>query len=206
MFRFQCALTGRRVLASRLLGAAVFVLCAAQSRAGFIGYYAPENFTVLNTGADGFVTPSADGSSLIFTGGNTGSGLPGVTDFLITAPDNGLVVFRYVFTTLDLPDPEFGLMDDALFLINGDTRPLQLTGDPALAFFFVSSGDVFGFRLETQDNQGEPGILTVSDFNAPAPPEAPAPEPNLGVALGAAFAAGATWRIRRGIRARKETA
>jgi hypothetical protein len=190
------------------VGAILFLVCAATSQAGFIGYYAPDNFSLVNNNADGFVTTPGDGSSITITGGNNGSGLEGTTDFLITAPDTGLVTFRYLFTSLDGPDAEGVFPDVPGFVVNDNFMPFSqlLSTDPVFSLAFVSAGDQFGFRVYTYDNTGEPGILTISDFIAPQPPEAPAPEPNLGIALGAALAAGAAWRIRREVRNRKETA
>jgi hypothetical protein len=186
----------------------LFLVCAATSQAGFIGYYAPDNFSLVNNNADGFVTTPGDGSSITITGGNNGSGFEGTTDFLITAPQDGLVIFRYLFTTLDSPDPDLGFLDVPGFVVNDNFMPFSqlLSTDPVMSAAFVFAGDQFGFRVYTYDNTGEPGIVTISDFTAPQPPEAPTPEPNLGVALGAALAAGAAWRIGRGIRNRKEPA
>lgn len=190
--------TRLHVTAWRFLGVGLFVIFALQAKAGFIGYYDPTNFTLVNTQADGFVTTPGDGSSVTVTGGNDGSGFFGTTDFLIIAPLSGIVTFRYLFTTLDTD--QFGdLFDDAGFLTNGQFTPFSqlLSPDPVPAIFFVAAGDAFGFRVETLDNLGEPGILTVSDFNAPQPAEAPAPEPSLGILVLLGIGAGAAWKRRQ---------
>jgi hypothetical protein len=196
--------TRAHVIASRFLGVGLFLIFALQAQAGFIGYYDPANFTLVNTQADGFVTTPGDGSSITLTGGNDGSGFFGTTDFVIIAPQTGIVTFRYLFTTLDV-DQFGGVYDDAGFLTNDQFTPFSqlLSPDPVFAFFPVFAGDTFGFRVETGDNLGEPGILTISDFTAPQPVEAPVPEPSLGIIVFLGIAAGAVWQWRQ--TRRKET-
>jgi len=186
------------VIAARFLGVGLFLIFALQARASFIGYYDPANFSLVNSNADGSVTAAADGSSISITGGNNGSGLPGTTDFLITAPQSGLVIFRYLFSTPDYDDIQ--LYDDAGFLLDGQFTPFSqlLSPDPLLSFNFVfAAGQTFGFRVETADNTGEPGVLTISDFVAPQPVEAPAPEPSLGIVVFLGLGAGAVWKWRQ---------
>lgn len=196
------------VIAARFLGVGLFLIFALQARASFIGYYDPANFSLVNTNADGSVTAAPDGSSITITGGNNGSGLPGTTDFLITAPQSGLVMFRYLFFTLDYDPIANQLYDDAGFLLDGQFTPFSqlLSTDPVFSLQFVfTPGQTFGFRVETQDNTGEPGILTISDFAAPQPVEAPAPEPSLGIVVFLGMGAGAVWKWRQ-TRQHKETA
>jgi hypothetical protein len=152
------------------------------------------------------MTTPGDGSSITLTGGNNGSGFFGTTDFVITAPQSGIVTFRFLFTTLDIDPVSGDIFDDAGFLANDQFTPFSqlLSPDPVPAFFFVFAGDTFGFRVETQDNIGEPGILTISDFNAPQPPEAPTPEPSLGIVVFLGIGAGAAWK--RSQMRRKEAA
>src|SRR5579864_9634721 len=71
-------------------------------------------FTLTNQSADGFATPSADGLTLVLTGGNDGSGLPGTTDLTTTALYSGLVAFDFSYSTLDQPG-----LDGAGYLVQG---------------------------------------------------------------------------------------
>jgi hypothetical protein len=171
----------------------VFPLFPIQAQAGFVGYYAPDNFTITNTNADGFMTLLDSGSAIVLTGGNNGSGLYGTTDLVILAPAGGVVQFRYLFVTLDI-DPNSGAtFDDAGYLV-GDAftefTPL-LSPRPVTVSFIVSSGQSFGFRVETRDNTGEPGVVTISDFSAPQP----VPESGFGVLM--PFLAGAYFAWQR---------
>ena len=191
--------TRAHVIAPRFLGVGLFLIFALQARAGFIGYYDPANFSLTNTNADGSVSAAPDGSSITITGGNNGSGEPGTTDFLINAPQTGFVTFNYLFSTLDF-DPDAGqLFDDAGFLLDGQFTPFSqlLSTDPVFYFNIVFAGQSFGFRVETADNIGEPGILTISNFSAPQPAEAPAPEPSLGIVVFLGMGAGAVWKWRQ---------
>lgn len=140
------------------------------ARADFSGYYAPGNFSLTNTNADGFFTSAAPISITLFGGAN-GSGNPGTTDFTITAPATGVVMFDWAYSTTDIP-----ILDDAGFLLNGNYVELApvdgLSGPFAVA---VMAGDVFGFRVETLDNTEDRGAFTVSNFSGPT---ASVPEPS----------------------------
>jgi hypothetical protein len=149
----------------------VLALCMlSPARAGLIGDYAPSNFQLVNTGADGFSVFASGGMALVLTGGNTGSGLAGTTDLTTVAAGTGTVSFQYSYSSLDFPGA-----DSAGYLLNGTYFQLAsidgICGTalcPGTAQFAVSAGARFGWRIETADNIGEPGILTVTQFNAPS--------------------------------------
>src|ERR1019366_7548895 len=61
------------------------------------------SFELTNTLADGSVVISNDGLSFVLTGGNTGSGLTGFTDFTTVAQSTGLEQFQYSYSSLDIP-------------------------------------------------------------------------------------------------------
>lgn len=146
--------------------AVVFTAVAPQAKGAFIGDYALSNFTLTNTNTNdtGFATVTP-GGALVLTGGNGGSGLgPGMTDLTIAARGMGTVFFNYVYSTLD--DPGF---DFAGYLLSGAfTQLANSDGQSGSVTFPVDVGQIFGFRVATFDNTGEPGILTVSDFTAPS--------------------------------------
>jgi hypothetical protein len=134
---------------------------------GFIGYYAPANFALANMGGflpNGSVS-SPDSMTLILTGTNDGSGLPGTTDLTIASEGAGLLQFSYVFTTLDDPGYEYGG-----YLIAGAFFPLADTsGESGSVVVPVSSGEIIGFSVGSVDDTGGAGVLTVTDFDAPVP-------------------------------------
>ena len=204
--------------AKGLLFAIIFgILLAPQAKASFIGFYAiasgnSGNWVLTNTGGgingtDGsFDTPDS-GATLVFTGGNDGSGNAGTTTFLITAPASGLVQFDWSYTSTDstVPacvPPDFSqicdtggyLLDNSFFFLADDTTaPASGTG----VSFSVTAGQVFGFEIITADNSNGPGILTLTNFNAPQP--AGIPEPGTAALLlgGTAMILGASrWKIR----------
>jgi len=173
---------------------------APQARAGFIQAYDLANFTLTNQNADGAAVTPDGGSSVVFTGGNNGSGLSGSTDLTIAAAISGLVSFQYSYLSLDTPG-----FDTAGFLVNGlFTQLTDTSGDSGKTAFSIAAGQRFGFRMTTFDNQGEPGILTISNFSAPSSAAA-APEPAtwlLALAAFAAFAARRALRAPAGVKER----
>ena len=156
---------------SAIILLALLILAAPPARAGFIGLYDPSNFVLTNTNADGSLAV-LDSNTIQLTGGNNGSDQPGTTDFLILAPATGLVSFDWSYSSLDTPT-----FDDAGYIINAIYTQLADTdGEVGQVAFQVSMGDSFGFRAGTDDNTGEPGILTVTNFEAPGT-ASPVPEP-----------------------------
>jgi hypothetical protein len=144
-----------------------------------VGPYGLSLWTLTDTSADGFVTPSALGVDI--TGGNNGSGDPGTTDFQIVAAGTGLVSFNYVYFSLDLPTLDYAgyLLGPNFFLLTDGT-----SNNSGTQSFSVTAGESFGFRVGTIDNQFEPGILSVSNFSAPASSGvASAPEPATGMII-----------------------
>jgi hypothetical protein len=166
-FSVWCALGLSLVLPSRL-------------EAGFVGDYGLSRFTLLNSNADGTAVTPDNGLSLILTGGNNGSYALGSTTFTVTAAGNGWVKFDYLYTSLDLP-----FYDYAGYLIG--MQPVWLadtTGQSGTAWFPVLAGQQFGFVVGTEDNTFEPGVLTISNFDAPASVPEPGMAPLAAMALG----------------------
>jgi hypothetical protein len=154
---------------------ALLLMLATYSWAGSI-YHSPADLTLVNVNADG---SAAIGADIVITGGNNGSGLYGTTDLVAIAPATGLVTFQYFFTTLDIDFETGATFDGAGFLVADVFTPFDplFSLAPLPYSFNVSAGQSFGFRVETLDNTGEPGILTISQLSVP---EA-VPEPRFGV-------------------------
>ena len=160
--RNQTEAKRRATLAVLFLALGFILVSPPSARAGMVGPYDPSLWTLTNTSADGFVTPTASGVDI--TGGNNGSGSPGTTDFQILAAGTGLVSFTFLYFSLDEPTFDYaGYLLGPNFFILADTS--NTFGTPS---FFVTGGQSFGFRVGTTDNQFEPGILSISNFNAPA--------------------------------------
>ncbi len=145
-----------------------------------------------NSNADGSVAIGSDGLSFVLTGGNTGSGAPGTTDFVGLAPVAGLVEFQYFYAAFDTPTFDF-----AGYLLGSTRVPLADTdGEHGAASFSVAAGQQYGWYVGTLDNTGEPGSLTVTF----TPSDSAVPEPS-GFAFGwigvAALAAGRRLYINR---------
>jgi hypothetical protein len=171
IFRRSVFVTAHRYGTSRLL--LLLLLAGAilvpQAKAGLIPYQL-SLFALVNTNADGTAVSPDGGKSVILTGGNNGTGLSGTTDLTTTATATGLIEFQYIYASLD--DPMF---DRGGFLVAGIFTPVADTdGQFGTTSFFVMTGDIFGFRVETDDNTQEPGVFTISEFNVNS---TAAPEP-----------------------------
>lgn len=140
-------------------------MIASTARADFSGFYDPSRFTFTNIQADGSVDTLNKPTFITLTGGNNGSGNPGATDFTISSPRAGQVTFSFSYSSTDT-----AFSDSAGFLLNGLFTPeAASSGQTGTATFMVNTGDVFGFRVATADNTGEPATFTVSSFSAPVP-------------------------------------
>jgi len=174
----------------RLLPWVLGVALAPGALGSFIGEYAPERFTLTNVSADGYVTTAGDGASILLTGGNLGSGVQGITDFTIAAAGAGMVWFDYMYSSLDMPG-----FDSAAYLVGDLVLGFADTdGQSGTISFPVSVGELFGWRVATLDNTGEPGTLIVSGFSAPSDTSIPEPGTFLLAFMG--MAALAAQRIR----------
>jgi hypothetical protein len=115
-------------------------------------------FILTNTSADGSIYVANDGLSFVLTGGNTGSGQPGITDFTVSAQNAVTVEFFYSYASLDLPG-----FDAAGYVVGSTRVPLTDTnGTSGVGSFSAGSGQTYGWYVSTADNAGEPGILTVT--------------------------------------------
>jgi hypothetical protein len=173
-------------------------LAAAQpSKAGsFTGGYDPSQFTLTNTDnglfpsfTDGTAMSPDGGLSLVLTGGNGGSGLPGETDFFIAALGTGIVQFHWAYFSSD----PFTGFDSAGYLLGAPSSGTTLSstsGEFGDVTFSVTQGQIFGFFAATADNTGGPGVLTISNFDAPTG----VPEPGTATMLLVAGVATAAWR------------
>jgi hypothetical protein len=178
---------------------------APSARAAFLNAYSLTNFTLTNSdgvgglsGTDGSATSPDGALSIILTGGNSGSGLAGMTDLVIHATAAGLVRFQYSYSTFDSPGNDFAgyLLSDTFFKLSGADGDCNGGPCPGMFQFPVALDERFGFRVETVDNQGEPGIFTISNFSVSSD-STDAPEPGTGpLVLGLLIAAlGKRWRV-----------
>jgi len=166
----------RNRLPRLLLWALLLAAPALVSRveAAFIAPYAPGDFALSNTNADGFIDFRSP-NLLVITGGNSGSGLAGSTNLLVSAAGAGMVSFNFAYETLDDV-----LAEVAGYMLGGTfTQFADRNGTSGQVSFAVTPGQTFGFQIDTADNQGEPGYLTITNFQAPSGSGgSPVPEPS----------------------------
>lgn len=148
---------------------------SASAAISFSGSYAPANWTLTNSNADGFVDTTNAPTSITLTGGDNGSGF-GTTDYTVTATNSETISYDWNYSSTDEPG-----FDEFLRLLNGSATFLaDSNGQSGTDSFAVSPGDTFGFRIATDDNVFGPGIVTVGDFSASVPFEF---SPSLGLLL-----------------------
>ena len=115
------------------------------------------------SGAGTAISPSP--GTIVLTGINDGSFVPGWTGLTIPALGNGLFQFDYSFSTVD--DPHFQY---AGFIVGGSrTQLADTSGQAGTASISVFSGEVIGFYAGGDDQGGRHGVLTITDFSAPTP-------------------------------------
>jgi hypothetical protein len=157
-------------------------------------------FVLNNIDSDGSVLV-LDQVSFLLTGGNTGSGIPGRTEFSGISPIAGLLQFQYSYASNDYPGFDFGgyLLGGSRFQL-ADTDGAacnNLGGVSCVVAIPVAAGEAYGWYVDTFDNLGEPGVLTVSLITGPG---STAPEP-AGLALVLIGLAAMAVRRLRSIRA-----
>lgn len=156
-----------RVAAATVMAVSVFATQVTEAfAAGFAGSYAPANWTFINTGGstDGTVDPSGAPSSIALTGGDSGFGGTGTTNYTVVVPISGTWSFDWSYSSADTDDN-----DIASFLLNGAPTFLadnasQGNGSTSMA---VNASDTIGFRVFSLDNGQGSGVLTISNFLAP---------------------------------------
>jgi hypothetical protein len=99
-------------------------------------------------------------------------------------------------------DTSGGANQTASYLVNLANFVLSSNdGDfGSITSLLLANGDSFGFRVTTSDNNGDPGILSISSFSATLvtnPVLVPGPLPLAGGAVAFAFSRRLRRRIRR---------
>ena len=171
-----------------VLGLSMFCLLTSHAKADFSGPYDLSNWVFSNTNADGsWSFNSGPPVELFLTGGDNGSGLPGTTNFTFTAFESGTVSFNWGYNSTDSGD-----WDGGGWLLNGVYTQLannaaQVPNFDGFTSFNIQVGDVFGFRVRTEDNFFDPGVLGITNFNVAT---APVPEPSTIAFIGLTVAGG----------------
>ncbi len=113
-----------------------------------------------DSSADGSVMVSNNDSLLTITGPNNGDGYPGAANATTTAPSLESVAFDWSYASADSPGFDAGgYLLGATFVQLADSD-----GSSGSVHFSVKPGETFGFSVTSMDNTGEPGILTISEF------------------------------------------
>ena len=143
-------------------------ISAKPAEAVFVGAYDLANWTLVNTQTDGFANTNGSPEQIQLFSGNNGSGEPGTTDYLVKAVTTEVVNFTWNYSTND----DQASYDRFFFVKNGNAIDIFseiATIGQGTYTTTVAVGDLFGLRLDTFDNAGGRGNVTISNFNAPIP-------------------------------------
>ena len=171
-----------------LLASSLALSNPASALTGFQGDYAPNNWTFLNTDADGNVDDiTNDPTSITLIGEDDQTGNPEKTDYTIIVEADGTLSFDWNYTTVDaFPDAE--QYDPSVFWLNGDLT--QSTDNVTITNFDIS--DRFGC-INCRTN------VAISNFDIS--PVTPVPfefSPVLGLGV-----LGGVWAGKRFLKSRK---
>ena len=165
---------------------------------GFTGDYAPSNWNLTNSNADGLVDTSNAPNSITLTGGNNGSDSFGITTYSITntnpLPVN--ISFNWGYgtnddvTLSDCGSIPGNFCDPFQIVLNGNATTL-ISDAGSLQFgtytTLIPNGNTFGFSIATADNRFGRGSVTISNFSAatPVPFESNAAPAGVAIVFGA---------------------
>jgi hypothetical protein len=175
--------TSKFLLGWALAGGLIF---SSNANATFTGYFdvtPPGNWVFGKTPGDtGYVDRSAAPNSIVLIGSDKWPPVApkaGTDYYTITIPYDGLISFDWSYSSVDIPG-----YDTSYFLLNSNAFFLSdTTGDyGSMLGIPVFTGDIFGYEVDTLDNAGGPGQLTVSAFSYSEVPE-PATFALIGTAL-----------------------
>jgi hypothetical protein len=152
---------------------------------GFTGDYAPSNWNLTNSNADGSVNTSNAPNSITLTGGNNGSNSFGRTTYSITNtnPASVNISFNWLYSTQDSPIP---IWDGFDVNQNGSYTTIASSNASGTYTTLIRYGEVFGFSIATVDNISGRGSVTISNFSAtPVPFETNAAPAGMAIVFGA---------------------
>lgn len=135
---------------------------AIAANAQFSGDYDPANWTVTSVSAnsDASVDTTGAPNAIIFNGNDSDAGecCDLFDEYIVTVPVSGFISFTYDFQNPDI--------EEFFYSINGVTTLVSTdTADGDINDISVTAGDIFGFRIYTDDDCCGRGIVTISAFS-----------------------------------------
>lgn len=155
-----------------LLNGSVPVVCGP-NQANFTAYYAPATWTLVQSNANGSVNTASAPASISITSGTNSSFIEGFTNYRHTFGCSGNVTFNWSYTSADLSfsdRPRYKINSGTEVDFPGFDQFLFATPQSGTATIPVNTGDTLTIQMYTTDNDGVPGTVTISNWNAPAEP------------------------------------
>jgi hypothetical protein len=150
---------------------------------GFTGDYAPSNWNLTNSNADGSVNTSNAPNSITLTGGDNYSDSFGRTTYSITNtnPASVNISFNWLYSTQDSPSWDRFDVNQ-----NGSYTTIANSNAGGTYTTLIPNGNTFGFSIATVDNGFGRGSVTISNFSAtPVPFESNAAPAGMAIVFGA---------------------
>lgn len=157
---------------SSTLNGSVPVVCGP-NQANFTAYYAPATWTLVQSNANGSVNTASAPASISITSGTNSSFIEGFTNYRHTFGCSGNVTFNWSYTSADLSfsdRPRYKINSGTEVDFPGFDQFLFATPQSGTATIPVNTGDTLTIQMYTTDNDGVPGTVTISNWNAPAEP------------------------------------
>ncbi|MFM5888029.1 MAG: hypothetical protein ACKOQS_07030 [Dolichospermum sp.] len=159
----------------------------ARAIIGFTGDYAPSNWNLTNSNANGSVNTSNAPNSITLTGSNNQSGGFGITTYSITntkpVPVN--ISFNWLYSTHN----NSNIWDWFAVNQNGSYTTIAISNNAGGTYTtLIPNGNTFGFSIATSSNFSPRGSVTISNFSAtPVPFESNAAPAGMAIVFGAFF-------------------
>jgi hypothetical protein len=132
---------------------------------GFQGVYAPSNWALVNSNANGYVNTTNAPTSITLTGGNNNSFSPGNTSYSFTFATNTTISFNWNYITSDI-----AFLDNPKIIVNGVATFMQgfsnvgSNNQSGTMIVNVLAGQTFAFNMYSFDNDAFSANVTISNL------------------------------------------
>lgn len=144
--------------------------CHGVQQSGFAGSYAPATWSTVLTNSNGTVNTAGAPANIIMTSSNGLAG-SGTTGYQHTMPCSGFVNFNWSYSTVDAGPqydyPRYSVNGGSAVIFAGFAAQSGYPKTQAGTFsVYLNGGDVLQLQMQSSDNIGGAGTLTITNFRA----------------------------------------